>query len=241
MTTTVLQLCRYPIKSHGQETVAHAYLEPGQSFPFDRFWAVVDAARSPEPDGAGWAPCRNFLRGARSPDLMALTAQLDESRMEVTVAHPEHGDITFAPDDPQDRTRFFDWLSKTLPVDGQQPRQIMRAGSRGMTDTAFPSVSIMNMASHKAVVDAGGADQIDRWRGNIWLEGLPAWEECSWVGQRLRIGAAEFEVVEPIGRCRATEANTLTGRRDTNTLAILRDQFGHTDFGMYARVIRAGR
>jgi hypothetical protein len=61
------------------------------------------------------------------------------------------------------------------------------------------------------------------------------------VGRTLRVGGAELEVVERIGRCRATEADPDTGERDTETLALLRDRFGHTDFGVIARVVGSGR
>jgi uncharacterized protein YcbX len=47
-------------------------------------------------------------------------------------------------------------------------------------------------------------------------------------------------VVEPIGRCRATEANPETGRRDAPTLAALEDGWGHTRFGVYAMVRKGG-
>lgn len=109
-----------------------------------------------------------------------------------------------------------------------------------MSDTDYPSVSVMNIASHQAVVEAGGRDQIARWRGNIWIEGLPAWQEFDWIGKHIQLGDALLEVVEPIIRCRHTEANTETGARDCNTLAILRDAFGHTNFGVYAKVIKGG-
>jgi hypothetical protein len=46
--------------------------------------------------------------------------------------------------------------------------------------------------------------------------------------------------VEPIGRCRATEANPSTGRRDAPTLAALEDGWGHTRFGVYAMVRKGG-
>jgi hypothetical protein len=47
-------------------------------------------------------------------------------------------------------------------------------------------------------------------------------------------------MVEPIGRCRATEANPETGRRDAPTLAALEDGWGHTRFGVYAMVRKGG-
>jgi uncharacterized protein YcbX len=111
-----------------------------------------------------------------------------------------------------------------------------------MSDAPFASVSVLNMASLRALSQKLGQD-LDprRFRGNLWLDGLAPWEEFDLMGKRLRIGDAELEVVEPIGRCRATEANPETGRRDAATLAALEDGWGHTDYGVYTMVRRAGR
>jgi uncharacterized protein YcbX len=111
----------------------------------------------------------------------------------------------------------------------------------GMSDAPFASVSILNEASLRALSQKIGQD-LDprRFRGNLWLDGLAPWEEFDLVGKRLRIGAAEVDVVEPIGRCRATEANPVTGRRDAPTLAALEDGWGHTRFGVYAMVRKGG-
>jgi hypothetical protein len=48
-------------------------------------------------------------------------------------------------------------------------------------------------------------------------------------------------VEEPIGRCRATGANPVTGEQDADTMGALDTHFGHTDFGIFARVIAGGR
>jgi uncharacterized protein YcbX len=47
-------------------------------------------------------------------------------------------------------------------------------------------------------------------------------------------------VEEPIGRCRATGANPETGAQDADTMAALESGYGHTDFGIFARVISGG-
>ncbi len=81
----------------------------------------------------------------------------------------------------------------------------------------------------------------ERWRGNIWIDGPAAWDELDWCGERIRIGEAVLEVVEPIQRCKHTMANPTTGQRDADTLAALNDGFGHQDFGVYAKVIEGGQ
>ena len=60
-----------------------------------------------------------------------------------------------------------------------------------------------------------------RFRSNIAVDGLRAWEEQSWVGRKVRIGAVEFDVVKPKTRCLATHANPTTGQRDLAILPIL--------------------
>ena len=65
-----------------------------------------------------------------------------------------------------------------------------------------------------------------RFRSNIAVEGLGAWEEQSWVGRKLRIGTVDFDVVKPKLRCLATHANPKTGERDLQILTTLTRVFG---------------
>jgi uncharacterized protein YcbX len=65
-----------------------------------------------------------------------------------------------------------------------------------------------------------------RFRSNIALEGLGAWEELRWVGRKVRIGTVTFDVVRPKVRCLATHANPTTGERDVPILTTLTTVFG---------------
>ena len=110
-----------------------------------------------------------------------------------------------------------------------------------MTDSDFPSISVMNIATHRAVeAQVGTTLAKRRWRGNIWLDGPTAWEEFDWIGRTLRIGTAELEVRERITRCMATTANPDTGVRDADILGALDRGWGHQDFGIYAVVTHSG-
>ena len=64
-----------------------------------------------------------------------------------------------------------------------------------------------------------------RFRSNVAVDGLTAWEEQNWVGQQIRIGAVEFDVVKPKTRCLATHANPITGKRDLAILTTLTQKF----------------
>ena len=100
--------------------------------------------------------CRNFMIGTSTPALAGIWAKLDDGHGQ---HHPDPsgaGPITFNPDDAADCDRFIAWVSRFIPADKQHPKSIVKVAGRGMTDTDYPSVSIMNTASHAAVADAMG-------------------------------------------------------------------------------------
>ena len=234
MSGQVTHLWRHPIKSHGREALPEVTVIPGQTMPGDRVWAVAHEAS--EVDGSEWAPCANFSRGSKAPQLTAISARLDGDA--VTLSHPQRPDLTFEPDTQQEA--FLDWVRPLMPEDRAASARIVRVPGRGMTDSDFPSISLCNMASHRAVEQRLGTELcICRWRGNIWFDGLPLWEEFDWLDREVEIGGAVFHVKERITRCLATTANPATGVRDADTLGALRS-WDHQDFGVYAQVVRGG-
>lgn len=237
MTGRLAQICRHPIKGHGRETLASVRLLAGACLPWDRHWAVAHDAARLEP---GWSPCVNFARGAKAPQLMAITCTLNETTGSVTLHHPAQGEITFRPDDTADLPRFLEWVRPLNPENRAQPVQIVSAG-RGMTDSAFPSVSILSTASLADLSARMGMDiSRDRWRGNLWLDGAEAWAEFGWIGRHIRIGGAVLRIEERITRCNATKVDPMTGILNADTLGALEAAYGHQDFGVYAVVVESG-
>ncbi|PIE11619.1 MAG: molybdenum cofactor biosysynthesis protein [Rhodobacterales bacterium] len=236
MTGHLVQIWRHPIKAIGRERVASAHLEPGQSLPFDRFWAVAhDAARL---EDGPWHHCRNFIRAAGSPALMAVEARLDERAETVTLRHPDRPQITLHPE--RDADALIDWVRPLVAEGRPGPAQVLRAGPRGMTDSGTAGVTIANLASHRAIEQKLGRPlSIHRWRANLWIDGLAPWEEFDWIDKEITIGSTRFEVYGRTGRCRATESNPETGLRDADTLGTLKS-WDHQDFSVKARVVTAG-
>jgi len=235
MTWRLATICRHPIKAHGREEIASIVLSEGECLPGDRRWAVAHEAARLEP---GWNPCANFHRSAKAPALMAITARTEGDA--VTLSHPDRPDLTFRPDMAEDLGAFLEWVTPISPPDRARPARIVSAG-RGMTDSDFPSVSILGMASLRALSQRMGRDlSPHRFRGNLWIEGTAPFEEFDWIGRHLRIGGAVLEVRERITRCRATMANPDTGRIDADTLAALEAGWGHSDLGVYAVVLQGG-
>lgn len=241
MSARVTDLWRHPIKSHGRERLDRTVLVSGQAMPFDRHWAVTHANSKFDADNPEWVMCRNFMLGTLTPKLAGINATFFDAEGRIELTHRDLGQITFRPDNPADTDRFIAWLKPLSEGDALQPVGLARLPGRGLTDTDFPSVSVMNMASHRAVGQRIGRQiEPERWRGNVWLDGLAPWEEFDWIGKRIRVGETVLDIVEPIRRCKHTMANPVTGIRDTDTLTALREGWGHQDFGVYARVIEGG-
>ncbi|MEM1236409.1 MAG: MOSC domain-containing protein [Pseudomonadota bacterium] len=238
---TLAHIYRHPIKAHGSERLERVELIENATLPWDRVWAV--AHERSKADGSEWARCGNFSRGAHAPSLMAVTCRFDETSEQITLSHPDLDDLTANPD--RDGAQIVDWITSVMPPEARKSSHVIRAQSaakgQGLTDNPAPYVSILSLASLRAFGQAAGRDLSPlRFRGNLWLDGLGPWEEFEWVGKRIRIGEAEFAVEDRIDRCPATTVNPETGRRDTDTLGILQETWGHIDFGVFARVVSAG-
>jgi uncharacterized protein YcbX len=240
MTARVTEIWRHPIKSHGRERVASVTLTAGRALPFDRRWAVAHEGSRFDAGDPQWQPCTEFSIGSKSPALQAIAVRSDITGGRLTLSHPDRPDITIDPDDTGDGARFIQWVLPISNPDRMLPARLVRA-PQAMTDTDFASLSLINLASHRAVeTQLGQRLSPLRWRGNLLVEGLEPWAEMGWIGRRLRLGSATAEVVEPITRCMATTANPETGRRDADTLKALKSGFGHQDCGVYLRITQDG-
>lgn len=237
---TLAQIWRHPIKAHGREAMVNARLEIGRALPLDRLWAVAHEKAKLDASKDGWHRCPNFSRGASVPMLQGLECRVDQVSQTMTLTHPKKPGITFNPDDAQDQMRLIDWLQDFTPEGRPKPVKIIKAHN-AMTDSQTVSLSLMNLASNQAIGEVLGQGISPlRWRGNMLIAGLDAWEERSWIGKTVRIGSAEFFIRKEITRCRMTEANPETGLRDADTLGALKRGWGIQEMGVHAVVTKAG-
>ena len=237
MTIRVTDIWRFPIKSHGREPLPEVTLEAGKAMPWDRVWGV--AHELSKADGSKWVPCSEFSRVSKSAGLSAISAQLDEATQTLTLTHPDRDPLTLNPD--QDGDKLIAWARGFMPENRAQSARVLRCATGAFTDSDFPSVTLCNMSSHRAVEQRVGTPlSIHRWRGNIWFDGAAPWEEFDWIDKEIRIGDAVLRPIERTERCLSTHNNPETGKRDENVLGAL-DSWGHRDFSVRAEVIEPGR
>ncbi len=241
MTPRLAAIYRHPIKAIGVESLDQATLSPGAALPMDRHWAIAHAAARFAGDPEGWENKRSFLRGVAAAPLMAVTAALTEDGA-VRLSHPDRPELTAAPDTEDGAAALLDWVGPLWPAGRPAPDRVVRTRSGApLTDDKVPYLAVHTRASLAALSDAVGQPlSPQRFRGNLWLDGLPALVEREWVGREIQIGAVRLHVDAPIGRCEAISGNPQTGVRDLDLFGRLEEVWGHTEFGVFARVIQGG-
>ena len=120
---------------------------------------------------------------------------------------------------------------------------MLHAAGHSFSDVARKVVSIINLASVAELENAAGAP-VDplRFRGNLYVDGWPAWHEFDLLGAEIADRAtARLKVVKRIVRCAATEVDPRHRHpRPARSRDTLMKTFGHADCGVYAEVIEAG-
>lgn len=236
------QIWRYPLKSIGRERLSRARIEKGGKLPFDRHWGVLNEAARDRLNEAGeldeWLPKSAFLRAAAGPKLQAVSGGLENGKL--ALHHPDEGEIVVDPNSEEDAERLISWLRPLWPDDKPAPLKLV-AGPAPLTDARQPFVSINSLDSLAAMeAQIGQRLGVERWRGNLWIEGAEPFAELDWIGREISIGLLRMVIREPIGRCSATAVDVETGRPDHDMVRALAEYCGHSQFGVYAEVIRGG-
>ena len=115
----------------------------------------------------------------------------------------------------------------TTQFDHHQLRLKIALDDRVLADEGLDAAGRKSLVAAVALRDPKLSDH--RFRHNIVIEGVEAWEEQSWLGRGIRIGDVEFDVVKAKVRCLATHANPATGERDLQVMQQLMRAFAQKE------------
>lgn len=233
---------RYPIKGLSPQPLTRVALAAGETLPADRRYAVENGPSGFDPTTPAYFPKIRFLMLMRNERLAALRTNYDVVSHTLIIhrqgREAARGNLRTAEGREAIERFLADYCADELRG---SPRVLTGAG-HSFSDVAKKVVSIINLASVEAVENVANAP-VDplRFRGNVYVEGWPAWYEFDLLGQELKLGnGAQLKVIKRIVRCAATEVDPATGIRDLNVPRVLMHHFGHADFGVYAEVTVAG-
>jgi uncharacterized protein YcbX len=238
---SVASLYRYPVKGLTPEQLSEVTLSVGQPLPGDRRYAIENGPSGFDTAAPQYFPKTKFLMLMRNERLAALRTQYDDATHVLTIrengVETARGDLESA----EGRAAIEQFFAMNFSDDLRGPPKILFAEGHSFSDVAKKVVSIINLASVKALEEVIG-QPVDplRFRGNLHVAGWPAWHEFDLMDQVLSIGGTRLKVVKRIVRCAATNVDPDTAARDLTIPATLQKTYGHADLGVYAEVIDGG-
>ena len=103
------------------------------------------------------------------------------------------------------------------------------------------SISLINNKSIKDFENKTNQEiETKRFRGNIYVDGIEAWEERNWIGKIIKINNISFKVEKNIPRCVAINLKPNTDDDSLNLLQSLKKTYNHFDMGVYLTALDSG-
>lgn len=238
----IVSIYRYPVKGLSPEPLGRVRVAAGETLPFDRAWAIENGQSTFDPAAPKHLPKIAFLMLMRNERLAALQTAFDAASRTLTVRRA--GDVVAEGCLETEAGRaaleaFFD----TYEADELRGRtRIVSAPGHAFTDTATKCLSLINLATVRDIERTIGVPVNPlRFRGNLYVEDLPAWAEFDdWLGKSVSAGGVTFEAYARIDRCAATNVNPETAKRDMTLPRSLLEAYGHPNCGVYMRVVKGG-
>jgi uncharacterized protein YcbX len=238
---TIAGIYRYPVKGLSPEPLDRAALIPGETLSADRRYAIENGPSGFDPSEPKWLSKPHFLMLQRDEWLAPLRTHFDDLSHVLTIrqngAVVAEGDL----ETEEGRTAIEQFFAGRYAGEIKGPPKILTSPGHSFSDVARKVVSIINLASVRAV-----ETMVDhpvhplRFRANLYVEGWPAWHEFEQLDRTLAIGDVRLKVVKRIVRCAAVNVDPDTGARDLSIPNTLMRRLGHNECGIYAEVIAGG-
>ncbi len=237
----IASLYRYPVKGLSPEPLPSVRLEPGQTFPADRRYAIENGPSGFDPAAPAWLHKSYYLMLMRNERLAGLQTHYEDRSHLLTIREGgkvvARGDLETA----EGRAAIEAFFAANFAGELKGPPKVLSGGGHSFSDVAKKVVSIINLGSLKAIENIVGLPVHPlRFRANLYVSGWPAWQEFELLGQTLAIGDARLKVIKRITRCAAVNVDPETAARDLDIPPAMMRRLGHNECGVYAEVIAGG-
>jgi uncharacterized protein YcbX len=237
----IAEIYRYPVKGLSPEKLTRAKLKPGQTILADRRFAIENGPSGFDLAEPKWLAKPHFLMLMRDEWLAGLRTHFDDASQVLTIRRngevAAQGNLTTA----EGRRTIENFFTTAFAGQIKGPPKVLESPGHSFSDVARKVVSIINLASVRAIENMVGAPVHPlRFRANLYVEGWPAWHEFDLLDQTLAIGDVKLKVVKRIVRCAAVNVDPDTAQRDLTIPQALQRRLGHADCGIYAEVIEGG-
>src|SRR6516165_7554315 len=169
-------LYRYPVKGLTPEALEQVALRTGETLPSDRRYAIENGQSGFDPAAPSWMPKTVFLMLMRNERLAALRTHFEDESHVLTIHRDgkmvARGDLETA----EGRAAIEGFFAQNFVPELKGPPKILVSPGHSFSDVAKKVVSIINLASVRAVETMVSADVNPlRFRANLYARGWPAW------------------------------------------------------------------
>ena len=229
----------WPVKGLSGQPLDEMRLRAHQPCALDRLWAIERAGPVFDAAAPRHIPKGKFLQLVNTPALARLKSRYDPQTTGLKLFEDGREVASGTLASAEGRRAIEDFLARWLGDLAPARPRVVGTRRHHFFDVPKPFVSLINLETLKEL-ERHTAKPLHphRFRANIYVSGLPAWEETTWEGRELLLnGKPAFIAREQIGRCVATEVNPETGERDVVIPRMLLTTYGHKNCGLYLEPI----
>ena len=251
MSATITSINYCPVKSVSFQSVGECKIKKNIGITGDRIFAFtneldLDQARliekNPEDRKGKW---NKILTLKNSPVLNKYNFLYEKEKLTLTIN--EKKILTINVNEINERQLLSDKIIE-LESSLKKPLFLMKNEEFPFFDTTISnkvnfvnSVSLLNINSINDFQDKIGTEiEIPRFRGNICIDGIKAWEEREWIGKIIKINNISFKVEKNIPRCVAINLKPKTNDNSLNLLQDLKKTYNHFEMGIYLTALDDG-
>ena len=247
MTCTIKLINYCPVKSLSFQSINSCQIKKNLGMPNDRIFAFsrgidYEKAKTIEKNPKE-RKLNNFLTLKNSPVLNKYNFSYNGNKLTLILDGEEI--ISISTDDQNEKSslskKLFE-LESTLI----NPIILLKNTEYPFYDTShsnnvFNSISLINLNSIKDFENKIEKDvEFQRFRGNLYVDGISAWEERNWINKIIKINNTSFKVEKNIPRCVAINLKPKTEDNSLNLLNSLKKTYNHFDMGVYLTALDDG-
>jgi len=181
-----------------------------------------------------------------SPSLNKYNFIFDNNKLTLT---QNNNEILTINSDESDQYQILSNKILELENSLQKPLFLMKNKKIPFFDTSISNKTVLthsiSLVNNRSIEDFKNKinQEIDsqRFRGNIFVEGIKAWEERNWIGKIIKINNISFKVEKNIPRCVAINLKPNTDDDSLNLLQSLKKTYNHFDMGVYLTALDDGK
>tara|TARA_B100001564_G_C20512787_1_gene611398 strand:- start:55 stop:840 length:786 start_codon:yes stop_codon:yes gene_type:complete len=251
MSITISSINYFPVKSVSFQTIKSCKIKKNIGIVGDRIFAFSKGLdlnqaqlfeKKLDERRGKW---NKILTLKNSPSLNKYNFLFDNNQLTLTQNNKEILTIN------SDEISEYELISnKILELESslQKPLFLLRNKDIPFYDTSISnktllthSISLLNNQSIEDFKKKTNQEiETQRFRGNICVDGIEAWEERSWIGKIIKINNISFKVEKNIPRCVAINLKPNSDDNSLNLLQSLKKNYNHFDMGVYLTALNDG-